>query len=738
MEWAVQAAKRKNEQPAGGSRSIVETINALNNIDTRLQADATEIATGGIRWARKIAEMRDVQLLSPEHTNTFKHVEEVPNDTTPRKEVTAKPDASRHELDATPRSVGQQDNVVSDDKHSKQKKEVSRSPLVTRPPWSPYKSNNPILRSNGSTGTFETESLINAVRSNGSTRTFESGSVINAVKSNGSTRTLNITAGIVPTPTIGDKKIDLSSVTNAPAPPVNPPVIASIDKNETSSRLTISSTASLSTTTTKINPHKSPNATINRMKRRSNMFVPLPKKDPLTVHDASKFNQNHTISGTSLRIQKQHNLSPKMQLKTRQSVAVRGSSRLHSPSRSGNVFDRLSSTSTKSFDKKISSRQSTGRKFTASSIDLSGSPMKRHSSRRTSHVPRNLNTGLSSANAPSEDPRMSETLKNIFSTGSENEKHDSVKSTNNTLGTKQTTPLSTVRRSLVPVSNRRASLDHEKRHSLAIGSSQNSRASNASEKNLSIIGEEKSSSRVRGNSAAGNSKISESLATHEEQSSNSIASHKNDHRLTKFQLLRPQETQTDDLKRKLNKRLSEVMKNQQESEKQKKDMQRKKSINTSTKQRTKNYSEFKSFRTSRKLSNTRASGVFGNMSQASENDDSRISKSQGGIDTRNILDALDTGDYRMRVDESLDDLPQKPATESPGNATLPEIFSDSDREDTVTLKDWAKAPYLQEQLKLQQKWDYRKIFGPVAPIHLDEIFGTSRFEKYKSSHTSNN
>lgn len=714
MEWAVEAAKRKNMQPAGGSRSIVETINVFNNIDTRLQTEATEIAVSNIQWVGKIAAMRDSHMLSPEHTKTFKQVNSGKEDAiaeTPLPDTTPSRRAIQYNhAEGTPKSVGMQDNGTIDDN----KIPVSKSPTTKLPPWSPYKTNNATVRSNGSTSTFEATT-----------------GPIPAVKSNGSTRTLNI-----PTPVIGDRKIDLSPVANTAGPKSQPSTKASDgEKNETS-RLTISSTMSLSSTTTKINAHKSPNATINRMKRRSNMFVPLPKKDPLTVHDSAKFNQNHTFSGSSLRIQKQTNLSPKLQIKSRQSVAVRGTSRQHSPSQSRNVFDRLSSTSTKSFDKKISSKQSSGRKFTASSIDLSGSPMKRYSSRRTSHLPRQLPSSSTEIKSNSGESRMSETLKNIFSTSSQDPPRSTQNSKND--GYLATTPSAqnTMRRSLVPTSSKKTPVEYDKRHSLAVGSSQNSRASNGSEKNLSIIGEEKSS-KIRDSSASVINEITEPMPTHNEGSLNHTETGNKDHRLTKFQLLRPQERHNDDLKQKLNKRLSEVMKNQQESEKQKKDIQRKRSINTlGNKGRTRNYSEFKSFRTSRKLSNARMSGAFANASQASENEDSHISKSQNGIDTRNILDALNTGDYRMRVGESLDDLPHKSTTEPVGNETLPEIFSDSDQEDTATLRDWARAPYLQEQLRQQQKWDYKKIFGPVAPIHLDEIFGTSRFEKFKtSSHT---
>jgi hypothetical protein len=58
---------------------------------------------------------------------------------------------------------------------------------------------------------------------------------------------------------------------------------------------------------------------------------------------------------------------------------------------------------------------------------------------------------------------------------------------------------------------------------------------------------------------------------------------------------------------------------------------------------------------------------------------------------------------------------------------LPEIFSESDDdEEGSVLKDWANSPELRHILINQQHLDPDKVFGPVAPLQMEEIFHGSR------------
>lgn len=70
---------------------------------------------------------------------------------------------------------------------------------------------------------------------------------------------------------------------------------------------------------------------------------------------------------------------------------------------------------------------------------------------------------------------------------------------------------------------------------------------------------------------------------------------------------------------------------------------------------------------------------------------------------------------------------------------LPEIFSESDDdEEGSVLKDWANSPELRNILLKQQYVDPDKVFGPIAPLQMEEIFktSTSRLAKLKNRGSS--
>ncbi|CDO93285.1 unnamed protein product [Kluyveromyces dobzhanskii CBS 2104] len=179
-------------------------------------------------------------------------------------------------------------------------------------------------------------------------------------------------------------------------------------------------------------------------------------------------------------------------------------------------------------------------------------------------------------------------------------------------------------------------------------------------------------------------------------------------RLTKFQLVTGTSSnrqEKDTLKQKLNKRLSEVMRNQQEQHMRKKfelQQRRVSQAEEDSKRRTKilldhNYSKLPT------LSKT--------------------------VSTNSILHDINTTDYREHIGVAS-------KTEEPSNdVTLPEIVSDDESNDEVerTLTSWAEPNRLKKQLLLQQSWDIEQILGPIPTLHIDEIFLTnsSRLQKLK-------
>lgn len=68
---------------------------------------------------------------------------------------------------------------------------------------------------------------------------------------------------------------------------------------------------------------------------------------------------------------------------------------------------------------------------------------------------------------------------------------------------------------------------------------------------------------------------------------------------------------------------------------------------------------------------------------------------------------------------------------------LPEIFSESDDdEEGSVLKDWANSPELRNILMKQQHIDPDQVFGPMAPLHMEDIFRNSRLSRFKGRGSS--
>lgn len=80
--------------------------------------------------------------------------------------------------------------------------------------------------------------------------------------------------------------------------------------------------------------------------------------------------------------------------------------------------------------------------------------------------------------------------------------------------------------------------------------------------------------------------------------------------------------------------------------------------------------------------------------------------------------------------------PHFPPSES---IALPEILTDSEDEDSENefeAPDWANSPALRELLTQQQLVDPASVFGPIAPLQMEEVFKGSKKEKKFRDRTS--
>jgi hypothetical protein len=76
------------------------------------------------------------------------------------------------------------------------------------------------------------------------------------------------------------------------------------------------------------------------------------------------------------------------------------------------------------------------------------------------------------------------------------------------------------------------------------------------------------------------------------------------------------------------------------------------------------------------------------------------------------------------------------------NINLPEIATDSEDEDSENefqAPDWTDSPALREQLQNQQLIDPEQIFGPIAPLRMEEVFkNKERHKKFRDRTSSAN
>lgn len=186
------------------------------------------------------------------------------------------------------------------------------------------------------------------------------------------------------------------------------------------------------------------------------------------------------------------------------------------------------------------------------------------------------------------------------------------------------------------------------------------------------------------------------------------------HRLTKLQLLPKRDTQKTDLEKKINARLTGIMRSQEEQNRKRRETQRQNQQNL----------DQNDYRTKYTYETTQR----------------RISTTNKPFDS--ILHDLDTKDHRIFLNKKSDsqDIDENNGTNSGHISTtlsedhLPDIYSDDDDDNDFnknTYATWAKKSQLEDSLLLQQSWNPKEIFGPIPSINLDIIFSNSRNNKQK-------
>lgn len=102
--------------------------------------------------------------------------------------------------------------------------------------------------------------------------------------------------------------------------------------------------------------------------------------------------------------------------------------------------------------------------------------------------------------------------------------------------------------------------------------------------------------------------------------------------------------------------------------------------------------------------------------------------------SNSVLHDVNLKDYRLKAGKNYDaeNFLSEDADDLE-NTTLPDIDSDSDVDERSNiLKTWAHEPFLTEQLQRQSSIDPLNVFGRIPPLHTNEIFDTSRLSKFKS------
>ncbi|CCE65498.1 hypothetical protein TPHA_0L01430 [Tetrapisispora phaffii CBS 4417] len=743
MDWAIKAAKKKTQVLPGSTRSIIESLNALNNVIITDQNSINAVISKEKEWLNSnfgiLSSSFDnsklsISLISPEKTVSIEDNKKVTDISNAEESLS---DVLRYK-DSDAENVRNGEYVPS----------IRYAPLPKQ-----YNSEQHITPE--STNTVNIVGIQNSNKTdNTGTTTLSSYEVPKERSSPWSPYKVDkLLNGPLSNSRVMDQSSTSSNIVNKTA---SVDLKTSADISETHQK----SLSAVSNTSTSVNVTRSKPLENKRKqdlaKRRSNMFVPLPDKDPLVVQPFSSnatntniqsfkevsdnkprrsllipINTHENFNDSKFVKQSKHipqlSTSSKNNKNNHNNPGIRKSPSISSniskskgSTPSKNVFDRLSKLPTKSFENKILPKSN--RPF-SSAIDLKGSPI-----RRTSFRPKKRETI---------DETMEQALKNIFSTKEEFSMPGAKFKDDNT------------RRSLIPKYNRyesttklsnsaMKSIDHK--HEILKRTQQISplRSTNISKKltknpsppsiprktigrmsmsskNISISPlrsrlHANSPSPLKNKIAIGRMSTNPPLPhkndnpSNHEQNRNKLEVVKKNDRLTGFKLLSSIESNNNVISNGLSngsnsKRLSYM----KDSKLQNK------------------YEESKQLATQ---SIKHKAQKIPNLATGQQRNDNENYVSD------NILHDLHTKDYRNKIGA----ISKYSPTQSTNNAdqSLPEIFSDSDSEDNKVLAPWAESPRLQEQLKIQETWNTSQLFGSFPPLYMDEIFHNSRLNKFKT------
>ncbi|SCV03344.1 LAMI_0H07404g1_1 [Lachancea mirantina] len=754
MEWAVRIARRKAYYIQGGSRSIIESLNKYNEAISEGQEKINTVCQRSLVWldnemhrfyqkkelsgqndrisgeqGRKSEiglelhrqdDITDTKTRSPAGPSVFEngnrtHESAVPESNAVEEEIDI--NGRRTQSPVTEYDVVDEKGDDNDDRKCDETKENLEN-YSTRPsenPWSPYK---------------KSESTYAGTENGSRSGTHSTGNVESKYRENVKSQQLQTTSRQEsPQPHESEKGGQSKDVAN---PTLSKPVPGyGTDRSRGNTQIT----------TTK-------------SQRRPDMFVPLPSKDPLVVFHKNR--ESITIDTNPLEAGTRRISATNLHFKTSPSLPK---AKAAQTSPRSNVFDRLTSTSTKSFEKKARSRSprrdiqlkvdhsrgstnTLNRRSPAKSIDDSNQEIQetlktifsteipklsiptskltensekshrvRQDGKRTSLIPKL--SGKTMVGSPllhrNKSPRSKLVLSSPDHFKTLPAHHFVGESPANPRKT-ATKPLSTFR-SRESIFERKVSFDNGSDNFVGADKHSISRI----QKDLKTSAKDREK-RNFAHSLTADTPLQESDSNPTGTQVRKRIKVSND-RLTKFQLLPQGPSEKQDVKKKLDKRLSEVMRTQKELQKRKQEqrLQRRKSqIEHDVKKR----------RTKILSGSTRTNRL---LTQVGAQNDNVAPFVNGGV----FLHDVNTTDHREFINHSMNE------DFAGDDLTLPEILSDSDAEDIQVLASWAENPQLCEQLLAQQNWKPESIFGPIPPLHIDEIFQISRLSKLKSRQSTN-
>lgn len=704
MDWTLRAAKKKTNAIPGGSRSIIESLNALNNICDEGQEAINNILKGfdalpHSAVGRSLANSNTVSSMSPEKTIATKSLMTTSVVDTHSTEVLNTPKSEKQDMvpNMTPRSASEEKEV---EKPSELKTTInlqSREPLSMQSP-----SRHMVSHESSVKKTNDRQSSWSPFKADRSLQNISTHSIDNHM--------------IHETNTVSMK--------------------TSVDKTRNEKKLQFTTDEKVTSNNSRTTKPLSESERV--LRKKSNMFIPLPSKETFVMKSSpgERENRAEKILASKNEDKEQKELH-KDKLKDQNRPSEQHSNEhkveviiddhnMHPKSTSNShtsVFERLSTIPTKSFQKKISKQA-----------------LEKHSStpnhnRRMSNG--NFRIDRKSIAKSTFDTSMQDTLRDIFESS---QKTSSVKKDHVLAKPKHDeSKLVQQRKSLLPVM-RRSSLASSisaikiSNNDQTIKKTETELTSQNKTRDTSVIKEGVStkitplkpisssiisptkSSILKSVQRGSPKRVDKSPVV---QSVKSKVQTKHD-RLTNFHLMPTLESKKTELKKKLNKRLSEVMRTQFEQQRKKTKQKRKSQINEEVKRGKKTINEAKE-------NSFNVSEIPSDGSNFVRYHEKGQRYHDASADGRRLLDTIDTVDHRVFIGEN----DEKEKNIDP-NCTLPEITSDSEAEETQVLASWAEPANLEKCMLNQKYIDPIDIFGPVHPLKPEEIFRASRTSNIKS------